>query len=357
MKKEEQWDSSEVSCIFCGKKGLVSFPLGTCKDCLKKDGEEIKLHIEKVHRSIRAKFSLPYLQKEEGIRCKICANNCLIPEGGWGFCGIRKNVRGKLRSFAGTPSRGWLHYYFDPHPTNCVAEWICPERNHYGFYNLAVFYNACSFDCLYCQNWHFREEKRFTPLYSWREMVEVLNSRTTCICFFGGDPTPQLPHALRFSKEAWERWRVRICWETNGSMNRKLLEKMAEISFVSGGIIKFDLKAYTESIHIALTGVSNSQTLDNFKYLAENWWREDPPSVVASTLLVPGYVEEEEVEAISRFIASLNPEIPYSLLAFYPCFEMQDLPTTSRKLAYNCLEIAKKAGLRRVKIGNIHLLS
>jgi len=36
---------------------------------------------------------------------------------------------------------------------------------------------------------------------------------------------------------------------------------------------------------------------------------------------------------------------------------MKDLPLTSKELAYRCYEVAKKAGLKRVSIGNIHLLS
>jgi hypothetical protein len=35
---------------------------------------------------------------------------------------------------------------------------------------------------------------------------------------------------------------------------------------------------------------------------------------------------------------------------------MDDLPTTSRKQAYECYEVAKKY-LKNVRIGNIHLLS
>ena len=80
------------------------------------------------------------------------------------------------------------------------------------------------------------------------------------------------------------------------------------------------------------------------------------PVLTASTLLVPGYVDEEEVEQIAKFIAEINPAIPYSLLAFYPCYVIDDLPTTSRKLAYKCYERAKKH-LENVRIGNVHLLS
>jgi pyruvate formate lyase activating enzyme len=78
--------------------------------------------------------------------------------------------------------------------------------------------------------------------------------------------------------------------------------------------------------------------------------------LIASTLLVPGYVDEPEVERIAKFIAGLNPEIPYRLLAFYPHFYLKDLPTTSRSHAIRCQAVAKGVGLRHVHIGNVHLL-
>jgi pyruvate formate lyase activating enzyme len=77
---------------------------------------------------------------------------------------------------------------------------------------------------------------------------------------------------------------------------------------------------------------------------------------VASTLLVPGYVNAAEVGAIARVIAGLNPDIPYSLLAVHPQHLMADLPTTARVEAEACLEAALGAGLTRVRIGNVHLL-
>ena len=133
---------------------------------------------------------------------------------------------------------------------------------------------------------------------------------------------------------------------------------MAERSLASGGCIKFDLKAWYDSTHHALCGVTNAKTLENFRVLSK--WvnkRSDPPLLIASTLLVPGYVDESEVSAIARFIAGLNPRIPYSLLAFYPQFYLDDLPTTSRSHARRCLSIAEKAGLKNVHVGNVHLLS
>ncbi|NQT68863.1 MAG: hypothetical protein HQ552_04730 [Desulfobacteraceae bacterium] len=52
-----------------------------------------------------------------------------------------------------------------------------------------------------------------------------------------------------------------------------------------------------------------------------------------------------------------DQSIPYSLLAFYPQFYLNDLPTTAKSHALRCREVALDAGLANVNIGNIHLLS
>ena len=140
-------------------------------------------------------------------------------------------------------------------------------------------------------------------------------------------------------------------------MNPHFLEKMAGLSLNSGGCIKFDLKAFDENLNIALCGVTNKRTLKNFEMLSEiAKTRPDPPFLIASTLLVPGYVDQEEVSKIASFIASLDKDTPYALLGFHPQFLMTDLPSTSRKHAEECKFAAEKAGLHNVRIGNIHLL-
>ncbi len=361
-------------CIRCHKESiLISSVLGVCVDCICAHFKEIRSHLEKVHAGSRAKFGLPHKppQAEGGLKCNTCVNGCLIAEGERGYCGVRLNEGGKFAG--GRASEGNLSWYFDRLPTNCVADWVCPagteagypqfshsDAPEYSYKNLAVFFQACSFNCLYCQNWHYREESAGPGRLGPAALAAEVDERTSCICYFGGDPTPQLAFALEASRKALEKRKdriLRICWETNGSMNARLLEKMAGLSLKSGGCIKFDLKAWHEELNIALCSVTNRRTLSNFafltKYISE---RPEPPFLVASTLLVPGYVDEEEVGKIAGFIASLDPDIPYSLLAFYPCFFMRDLPTTSRKHARRCREVAYEAGLRRVRIGNLQLL-
>lgn len=99
------------------------------------------------------------------------------------------------------------------------------------------------------------------------------------------------------------------------------------------------------NLHKALTGCSNQQTLRNIKFLASYVkYREELPFLVVSTLLVPGYIDEKEVFEVALFIASLDKNIAYSLLGFYPQFFMSDLKPTTRQFTNKCTEAAFKAG-------------
>ena len=194
------------------------------------------------------------------------------------------------------------------------------------------------------------------------QLADAVSRNTTCICYFGGDPASQPGHAISASRIALRRARergkiLRICWETNGSMAPGILHCTARLSMESFGCIKFDLKAFDDRLHRALTGVSNRRTLENFQALAPMVeQRPAPPFLIASTTLVPGYIDAEEVRNIASFIARCNPSIPYSLLAFHPQFAMSDLPVTPKKTAEDCLHAALDAGLTNVTLGNIHLL-
>jgi pyruvate formate lyase activating enzyme len=197
------------------------------------------------------------------------------------------------------------------------------------------------------------------------ELADAANPRTFCVCYFGGDPASQMAHALASAHLLAGR-EVRICWETNGSAHPKLMDRAVELALRSGGTVKFDLKALDPALHRALTGADNQRTLESFARAASRLGERRsastdpggaPPLLVASTLLVPGYVDAEEVGRIARFIADLDPTIPYALLAFAPHFLMHDLPCTSVRHAEEAEAAAHAEGLINVRVGNRHLLS
>lgn len=366
----------EKECVVCGKKSkLISSILGVCVDCLRSNPESVASYIFEAHKFSRGQYGLPpEPPRSGGLKCKFCSNECELRDGMVGFCGLTVNSKGRLKRLAGTPNNGVVEYYYDPLPTNCVAGWICPgstgrgypkysysPSGERGYYNLAVFYGSCSLDCLFCQNWVYRRMSReLQPRMSAEELASKVHDRVSCVCYFGGDPSSQMPHAIATSKVMLENSKgkiLRVCWETNGLMNSAHLDLAVELSLESGGIVKFDFKAWNPTVYKALTGCDNKALKENLKRAAKRFdERPEVPLVVVSTLLVPGYVDVEEVYSIASYIADLNCEIPYSLLVFHPDYQMDDLPPTSKKHVEECISAAKKAGLTQVHVGNVWLI-
>jgi pyruvate formate lyase activating enzyme len=334
-------------CKLCGREG-VSSALSVCVDCIREKLE----NLEDVHEKVRKNFLLPPKPPKtpNGIKCDLCSNGCIMGEGEKSFCGLRENVNGEMVSKVSSKT-ALVHTYLDPLPTNCCAAWFCPGSWERG-YNLATFFYGCNFDCLSCQNSSHKYVDG-APRMGIEEFLRWAKpDQVRCICYFGGSPEPQLPFALRASEKILKEKKVRICWEWNGCGNPELVKKAGEISLKSGGIIKFDLKAFDRYLSIALSGAPNDRAFENFELIAERYGKE---VITATTLLVPNYVDAKEVEGIARFIAAIDPDIPYSLLVFHPDFYMQDMPITPRRQVVQCYNVARRY-LNRVNIGNRHLL-
>lgn len=365
------------SCKICNYSSpLLSDAIGVCRSCLLKVDQEAVDIVLGNHANFRARLGLPAKppKSSNGIRCTLCAAECVMEEGEMGYCGIRWAKEGKMKSLSSTDG-ALLRYYLDPHVTNCCNCYFCPagtgagypkyavkQGPEIGYYNLALFFYGCSFSCLFCQNWNHKILEQ-AKLVSVEEIVNlsIANDKITCWCWFGGSAEPQLPFALKASRTILEEKEssriIRICWEWNGDGNPALVKRAAQLSYESGGNVKFDLKAFHEPIHVALTSMGNERVLKNFEIVYREFYekRKDVPVLGATTLLVPHYVDEDEVKEIARFVSSLDDTIPYNLLLFHPDFFMNDIPVTPWDQVWRCYKAAKRY-LKNVNISNLHLL-
>jgi pyruvate formate lyase activating enzyme len=363
-------------CKICGDRpAIFSKFIGLCPECIKNHPDR-SLEISKsAFQECRAVWDLPSTipNNRDGIKCHICSNECSIALGEIGYCGAWINDNGILKPIAGK-NKAFLHTYLDPLPTNCCSMYFCPGGTstgypkytyvkgvEHGYYNLACFFYGCNFSCLGCQNDQHRAIRN-AERYSLEKFVNIVenNTKISCICWFGGSPEPQLPWALRASRLSYKSVIdriLRICWEWNGAGNQKLVESALKISLITGGNAKFDLKYYSSTLSQIISGVSNEQSYKNFKHCFDKFYNERPrnPVLTATTLLIPGYVDQNEVESIAKFLAELDCDIPYSLLVFHPQSFLTDLPITPKKQVKQCYNVAIKY-LTRVQIGNKHLL-
>jgi pyruvate formate lyase activating enzyme len=364
------------TCLLCNEvPPLFSKRIGICPKCAVKHPEKVIQFSSILHENNRSKWDLPPVipERNSGVQCKICSNKCQIEIGETSYCGIRHNINGKIKTIT-KKNQALLHTYYDPLPTNCCSTYFCPggtgngypdfaysKGPEYGYYNLACFLYACNFSCLGCQNDQHRS-LRTAEKYSLNSFIERVkkNPKVSCICWFGGSPEPQLPWALRASRKAISNTSnsiLRICWEWNGSGNPKLVQSAVALSLQTGGNAKFDLKYYSPILSQLISGVSNEQSFKNFQMCFDKFYHErrKNPVLTATTLLIPGYVDKNEVSSIAQFIAELDQSIPYSLLIFHPDSFLMDLPITPKQQVKECYEVAKKY-LKNVHIGNKHLL-
>jgi len=120
--------------------------------------------------------------------------------------------------------------------------------------------------------------------------------------------------------------------------------------FKIAGIDAFwlDIKAYDNHVHRQLTGASNEWVLR----LPEEILKRDFVLEILS-LYIPGWVEIDQIEKIALLLSEIDKGIPFTILAFFPQYQMKDVPPPNVKQMVSAYQAAKAAGLRNVRLGNI----
>ena len=124
----------------------------------------------------------------------------------------------------------------------------------------------------------------------------------------GGEPLSQ-PHFLKALVGALHTAGIHVALDTTGFGCTEHLLAAAS----SSDLVLYDLKAFDETRHRELTGVSNRSILENLKALSEvhpNIWIRIP--------VVPGFNDSvEELEKIAEFVAGLRSVTLVNLLPFH----------------------------------------
>lgn len=154
---------------------------------------------------------------------------------------------------------------------------------------LVVFLQGCPFRCLYCANPDTIPFEGGTPTEA-EEIVEKAVSQKPFfgkrggITFSGGEPTVQAKELLPLFRRLKEEG-INICIDTNGGIWNSDVAELFRLT----DLVLLDVKQINEEKHLALTGRSNTRTLQTAEWLEENgrpfWLRY---------VLVPGISDMEE---------------------------------------------------------------
>ncbi|MFO7810565.1 MAG: AmmeMemoRadiSam system radical SAM enzyme [Candidatus Delongbacteria bacterium] len=277
----------------------------------------------------------------DSVKCRLCAHECLLPEGKSGICGVNRNTGGKIEcAVYGHP----IALNIDPVEKKPLSRFMA------GTLTYSIGTLGCNLKCEWCQNYNISQTKpdniektQFIPPE--RIVDSALNSDCRSISYTYNEPTVFYPYAKDIGRIAKEKGLKNI-FVSNGYQSDEVIHEM--LDWVDA--INVDLKCFNADNHRKHTGADLDVVLKNLKILAGS-----SVHLEITTLIIPGLNDsDKELTQIADFIAyKLGKNVPWHVSAFYPVYKMTDRDRTPSETIYRAVETGRKAGLEFVYAGNI----
>jgi len=274
------------------------------------------------------------------VNCTLCPHNCTIPEGSAGLCGVRRNFDGKLYAESYGKVSAIALDPIEKKPLYMV---------HPGKRVLSIGSFGCNLRCPFCQNsdisMEYTEARQNAEMLA-PEAVAALALRTVSEGNIGVAYTYNEPLiGYKFVRDCAGLVRdAGLCnvLVTNGFINREPLEALLPLI----DAMNIDLKGFTQGFYKKLGG--NLEAVKEMIALACQHCH-----VEITTLIIPGENDsEEEIAAMAKWIASLDPEIPLHLTRFFPRYKYAGRAATPRETIHRLSEVAGQY-LKNVFAGNM----
>jgi pyruvate formate lyase activating enzyme len=275
------------------------------------------------------------------VCCALCAHRCAIAPSDTGVCGVRRNLDGRLLTLvygdvivaAVDPIEKKPLYHFLP-----------------GTKSFSIATVGCNFKCGFCQNWQISQATKKDGEAGSFELMpedvvrEALARGCRSVSYTYTEPTVFFEYAFDTARLARDKGLLNV-FVTNGYMTAEALETIRPYLDAAN----VDLKAFKDKTYRKICKARLVPVLDSIRRMkALGIWVE------VTTLVVPGLNDgDDELVGIARFIASVDPDIPWHVSRFHPDYEYTDAPATPVAMLERALAVGKREGLRYVYVGNV----
>jgi pyruvate formate lyase activating enzyme len=282
-------------------------------------------------------------EKLEGnkVHCYLCAHHCQIAEDRFGFCGMRKNIKGELYTYA---YGSVIANHVDPVEKKPLYHFLP------GTYSYSIATIGCNFHCPFCQNWTISQTSQRDGALEGHELKpeevvsEALKNGCRSISYTYTEPTIFFEYAYDTAKLAKEKGLYNN-FVTNGYMTKEAIDKIRPYLDAAN----VDLKFFKDESYRRICKGSLQPVLDSIRNM-----KNDGIWVEATTLVIPGENDsDEELEGIAGFLAETGKEIPWHISRFHPDYKYTDSVPTPLDTMERAAEIGKKAGLKYIYLGNV----
>lgn len=271
------------------------------------------------------------------VTCDLCFHHCTLDEGQTGVCRARANRDGAVVPL----NYGRLTALaLDPIEKKPL------RRFHPGSQILSAGSFGCNLHCPFCQNAGIAaagaeaRTQACTPEQLVREALRLQEQGCIGVAYTYNEPLVGYEYVRDCAGLVRRAGMVNVL-VTNGTVAEKPWRDLLPLL----DAVNIDLKGFTERWYARLGG--DLETVKRSIVLAAQSCH-----VEVTTLVVPGENDsEEEMRALSAWLASVSPDIPLHVSRFFPRHRMQDRPPTPVSAVYRLAEVARER-LRYVYTGN-----
>jgi pyruvate formate lyase activating enzyme len=273
------------------------------------------------------------------IRCEICPHGCAIEDGYIGFCGARRNIGGKITciNYGKVTSLA-----LDPIEKKPLRRYMP------GSSILSVGSFGCNLKCPFCQNCEISMAdgntaiaRYFSPGLLVNKALEMQSKGNIGIAYTYNEPLIGYEFVFDCARLANNKGLKNVL-VTNGYVCEKPL--LSLLPFIDA--MNIDLKGFTEAFYKKLSG--GLETVKQTISIAARSCH-----VEVTTLIIPDENDSgDEMDALSKWLSSVSPEIPLHLSRFFPRYKYTDKAPTPAETLYKLRDIAKRH-LKYVYLGNI----
>lgn len=291
-------------------------------------------------KSIYKRIAMHQEETARGIMCRICPNECVLKEGQLSRCKNRKVYNSKLYTLAfGNP----CSVNIDPVEKKPLYHFFPGSRA----YSIATA--GCNLVCLNCQNWTISQtspdKTRNYDLPPEDVVADCINNNCLSIAYTYSEPVTFYEYVYETALIA-RRTGVKNIIKSNGYINPEPLKKLCSVIDAAN----IDLKAFTESTYLKLTGGKLQPVLDSLKvYRDMGVWLE------ITNLVVPSWSDNpDEIRNMCRWLYDNGfNRTPVHFSRFYPLHKLEQLPPTPVEVLNKAVKIAKEEGIKYVYTGNV----
>ncbi|MFO8015831.1 MAG: AmmeMemoRadiSam system radical SAM enzyme [Candidatus Woesearchaeota archaeon] len=279
-------------------------------------------------------------EKKKLVQCRLCPHNCMISEGKRGICRVRENRNGRLYSLSYGKS---VSTHADPIEKKPLFHFLP------GTESMSIGTAGCNLKCTHCQNWEISQagpEDFPVPETMPKDIVKkATQAGCRSISYTYTEPTIFYEYVLDTALLARDEG-LKNVMVTNGYIEKKPAAELYPIIDAAN----IDLKGFNREFYTKECGARLEPVLDTLKRIKNiGTWVE------ITNLLIPTKNDDpKEIREMCNWIVNeLGKDTPLHFSRFFPMYKLKDIPPTPEETLSKAKDIALKAGLKNVYVGNI----